>query len=470
MNPARPYIQKALWKIPFRRAFTSQKNYDRSYLENWVGTGNKSSNNPRVPNDISSSINAGVNKATVNSPMQQSLQVMGSSYLLPTLRLPRNASASSLSSDLSSFLDGTTTSTGNTNNHAMKSMLKPKPASGNVTWRVPIILDLGAFQHDGSPHYVPPPVGFLRSIISVFDEWGIAVMGLTNVQTVENASDEIADMSLPVLGRVGSGRTLGKKSNNGSGENSVGVEELVQLVLKKMDTSASTDETIEASSAFDDDDVQLTVDAEGSGQEEEYETSSVPELSCDDILDMTFRQLQIECKSLGLVAIGATEILQTRLLEYYGHDDALNEHEDTETIDEEIMFAPASSTVPAKIYHGSVRSGQQVSTDEPNQSLIIMGNVNSGGEVMADADIFIFGTLRGRALAGLTESDIAHTTANDDFKPNESKIICSHFDAELICIGETFTTVDSIESVGLKEGSAAMITRDVNGSLNFNGF
>ena len=74
-----------------------------------------------------------------------------------------------------------------------------------------------------------------------------------------------------------------------------------------------------------------------------------------------------------------------------------------------------------KIYEGHVRSGQQVSSNEvrvydealrilrllcllgssltpvsQNGSLVIIGNVSSGGEVVADGDIHVYGKLRGR--------------------------------------------------------------------------
>ena len=48
-----------------------------------------------------------------------------------------------------------------------------------------------------------------------------------------------------------------------------------------------------------------------------------------------------------------------------------------------------------RVYEGHVRSGQQVSSNE-NGSLIIIGNVSSGGEVVADGDIHVYGKLRGR--------------------------------------------------------------------------
>lgn len=304
-------------------------------------------------------------------------------------------------------------------------------------------------------------------------------MGLTNVQTVENVIDEIADMGLPVLGRVGSGRTLGKKNSIGvDGQNSVGVEELVQLVLKKMDDSSSMGSLSSDTDSSVHEDLELQLDDDYQEEEEDdyddHGDNAFPKPLRDDILNMSFRELQTECKSLSLVAIGATAVLQARLLEYYEYP-GLDENEEEKDADaneygsqHNISTLPAiDSSVPTKIYHGSVRSGQQVSTDSPNQSLVIMGNVNSGGEVMADGSIYIFGTLRGRALAGLADSE---ADLEEDIILNDSKIICSHFDAELICIGESFTTIDSMDSIGIKQGSAAMITRDDSGSLTFIGF
>ncbi len=52
----------------------------------------------------------------------------------------------------------------------------------------------------------------------------------------------------------------------------------------------------------------------------------------------------------------------------------------------------------AQLHQGKVRSGQQVYAKE--NDLVIQGNVNAGAEVIADGNIYIYGVLRGRALAG----------------------------------------------------------------------
>jgi len=52
-----------------------------------------------------------------------------------------------------------------------------------------------------------------------------------------------------------------------------------------------------------------------------------------------------------------------------------------------------------KIIHQTIRSGRQVYA--PNGDLIIIGSVSAGAEILADGHIHVYGTLRGRALAGV---------------------------------------------------------------------
>ncbi|OQR95463.1 hypothetical protein THRCLA_07850 [Thraustotheca clavata] len=83
------------------------------------------------------------------------------------------------------------------------------------------------------------------------------------------------------------------------------------------------------------------------------------------------------------------------------------------------------------LVEGSVRTGQQVYAKD--QGLIVMGSVHSGAEVLADGDIHVYGTLKGRALAGIGGN-------------NNAKVFAQKFDAELISIADTFTTCDELEA------------------------
>ncbi|CCI41733.1 unnamed protein product [Albugo candida] len=96
---------------------------------------------------------------------------------------------------------------------------------------------------------------------------------------------------------------------------------------------------------------------------------------------------------------------------------------------------------PPMVIQSCVRSGQQVYAK--SRSLVVLGNVNSGAEVMSDGDISIFGAFKGRALAGIT----GH---------REARITCGCFDAELVSIAHHFTTCDGAafsNSIGANKSS-----------------
>lgn len=60
--------------------------------------------------------------------------------------------------------------------------------------------------------------------------------------------------------------------------------------------------------------------------------------------------------------------------------------------------ADAAAPQPGRMQLGNVRSGQQLYAE--NCDLTVMATVGAGAEVIADGSIHIYGTLRGRALAG----------------------------------------------------------------------
>lgn len=72
-----------------------------------------------------------------------------------------------------------------------------------------------------------------------------------------------------------------------------------------------------------------------------------------------------------------------------------------------------------KIITQPVRSGQQIYAK--GADLIVIASVSNGAEVLADGNIHIYGTLKGRALAGI----------NGD---KSARIFCNKLDAELVSI------------------------------------
>ncbi|OWZ10446.1 Septum site-determining protein MinC [Phytophthora megakarya] len=94
------------------------------------------------------------------------------------------------------------------------------------------------------------------------------------------------------------------------------------------------------------------------------------------------------------------------------------------------VSAQTAEALPPMVVTHSVRSGQQIFAQ--NRSLVVLGNVSSGAEVMADEDVVVLGSLKGRALAGIGGNVRA-------------RIVCQSFDAELISIAHCFTTCDALE-------------------------
>lgn len=93
--------------------------------------------------------------------------------------------------------------------------------------------------------------------------------------------------------------------------------------------------------------------------------------------------------------------------------------------------AKASEPVmePTRIIRNPVRSGQQIYAK--NCDLVVMNNVSAGAEIIADGCIHIYGTLRGRAIAG----------ANGH---GEAKIFCHNLQAELVSIAGSYWLSDKI--------------------------
>ncbi len=80
---------------------------------------------------------------------------------------------------------------------------------------------------------------------------------------------------------------------------------------------------------------------------------------------------------------------------------------------------PARPTVVSKMVTKPVRSGQRIYAS--GGDLILMAQVSSGAEVMADGHIHVYGTLRGRALAGVKGNQ-------------EARIFCHNLQAELVSV------------------------------------
>ncbi len=91
--------------------------------------------------------------------------------------------------------------------------------------------------------------------------------------------------------------------------------------------------------------------------------------------------------------------------------------------------AAAAAPQPGRIQRATVRSGQQLYAE--NCDLTVLATVGAGAEVIADGSIHIYGTLRGRALAGAQGNEGA-------------RIFCRDFHAELVAIAGRYKVLDDI--------------------------
>ncbi|MBA6224712.1 MULTISPECIES: septum site-determining protein MinC [unclassified Colwellia] len=83
-----------------------------------------------------------------------------------------------------------------------------------------------------------------------------------------------------------------------------------------------------------------------------------------------------------------------------------------------------------KVHRGQVRSGQQLYAK--NQNLVVIGSVSAGAEVIADGNIHVYGSLRGRAIAGAK----GH---------HKAQIYCQNLEAELVSINGNYWLSESMQ-------------------------
>lgn len=98
------------------------------------------------------------------------------------------------------------------------------------------------------------------------------------------------------------------------------------------------------------------------------------------------------------------------------------------TVEETQDTQTEATIVENKLITQPVRSGQRVYA---KGDLIVTATVSAGAEIMAEGNIHVYGSLRGRALAGVL--------GNVD-----SRIFCSDLQAELISIAGTYQLSDDI--------------------------
>lgn len=86
----------------------------------------------------------------------------------------------------------------------------------------------------------------------------------------------------------------------------------------------------------------------------------------------------------------------------------------------------------ATIIDQPVRSGQRIYANDAD--LVVLSHVSPGAEIMADGNIHVYGSLKGRAMAGVKGN-------------TEARIFCADLRAELVAIGGHYKISENLDSL-----------------------
>ena len=167
-----------------------------------------------------------------------------------------------------------------------------------------------------------------------------------------------------------------------------------------------------------------------------------------DLQELNKRELDIDVielthiiRKLGLLPIGIRggaarqnqQALELGIPVHSGHSTAASsiapKQQTPEPEQEPTPEPPAVAVMSTMITH-PVRSGQRIYAAG---DLVILAQVSAGAEILAEGNIHVYGSLRGRALAGVQGN-------------TEARIFCSDLQAELISIAGNYKVSEDLNS------------------------
>lgn len=157
-------------------------------------------------------------------------------------------------------------------------------------------------------------------------------------------------------------------------------------------------------------------------------------------LDIDVIQLSNIIRKLDLLPIGIRggvarqnqQALKLGIPVHSGHNTATSSGtQKQQTPEPDPQTVAAASTL---ITH-PVRSGQRIYAEG---DLVILAQVSAGAEILAEGNIHVYGSLRGRALAGVQGN-------------TEARIFCSDLQAELISIAGNYKISEDLNSAVLNQ-------------------
>ncbi|TAL61348.1 MAG: septum site-determining protein MinC [Legionella sp.] len=163
-------------------------------------------------------------------------------------------------------------------------------------------------------------------------------------------------------------------------------------------------------------------------------TPVVFDLSSVNHLDIDLQELCQIAREHGMIpiAIQAGSPLQETIAQCQNLAVLNASSSQDKPIERNIEPTPVVESAKSKLITSPVRSGQQVVAK--GADLIIASPVSHGAELLADGSIHVYGSLRGRALAGMS-GDL------------NARIFCQSLHAELVSIAGYYRLSDAIEPI-----------------------
>jgi septum site-determining protein MinC len=158
--------------------------------------------------------------------------------------------------------------------------------------------------------------------------------------------------------------------------------------------------------------------------------SGVDESIAPDILSIVLEGLaERSLRVVGLEGIAPTRLAGTPWCELptnlHGRDVSL-EPRPGRASETPRVAAPPVPPAGSLLLDRPVRSGQSIVFEDGD--IIVVGSVASGAEVIAGGSVHVYGSLRGRAIAGL--------------KQTGARIFCRRLEAELVGVDQLYRTAD----------------------------
>lgn len=161
-------------------------------------------------------------------------------------------------------------------------------------------------------------------------------------------------------------------------------------------------------------------------------------------LDIDVTELINIIRKLGLLPIGIRggaaqqnkQALELGIPIHSGHSTAVSsETQKQQTPEPEAAPEPQVVAATTTLITHPVRSGQRIYA---SGDLIILAQVSAGAEILAEGNIHVYGSLRGRALAGVQGN-------------TEARIFCSDLQAELISIAGNYKISEDLNDSVLNQ-------------------